>query len=98
MEPEKGGVGILLASKYARLVTSSRSIMSNRIVCIKMEGIEGSNIGIACVCAPNIPSQRNILWQEMAETLPKECNWIIGGDFNMTECPEDKISWLWPKH
>lgn len=67
----KGGVGILLASKYARLVTMSGSPMNKRVVWIKLDGIEGGNLGIACVYAPNIPSHRNELWQEMAEHLPK---------------------------
>lgn len=75
----KGGVGILLASKYARLVTTSSSLMNNRVIWIKLEGIEGGNLGLACVYAPNILSQRNDLWLEMATSLPKNCNWIIGG-------------------
>ena len=46
---EKGGVDILLASKYHGLVTSPRPIMNDRFVWIKMEGIEGGNLGIACI-------------------------------------------------
>lgn len=86
----KGGVGILLVSKYVRLVKASGSLMNNRVIWIKLEGVEGGNLGIACVYAPNIASQRNALWLEMATSLPKDCSWVIGGDFNMTERPEDK--------
>lgn len=86
----KRGVGILLSSKYSRLVTPLGSLMNNRVVWTKMDGIEGGSLGIACVCAPNILSHGKGLWQEMADHLPKDCNWILGGDFNMIERPEDK--------
>lgn len=64
--------------------------MNNRVVWITMEGIEGANLGIACIYAPNIPSHRSLLWQEMVDLFPKDCSWILGGDFNMIECTEDK--------
>ena len=81
----KGGVGIILAQKYAKLVMTHGALYDNRVVWIKMEGIEGGNIGIACVYAPNIPTERRHLWHIMVDSLPKDCEWIIGGDFNMTE-------------
>lgn len=56
-----GGVGILLSHKYARLVTTRGSLYDNRVVWVKLEGIEGDNIGIACVYAPNIPINRRHL-------------------------------------
>ena len=86
----KGGVGILLASKYARLVTDHGALYDNRLVWIKLEGIEGGKIGLACIYAPNIPTKRRHLWHLMSDSLPKDCEWIIGGGFNMTERPEDK--------
>ena len=86
----KGGVGILIAHKYARLVKDHGALYDNRVVWIKLEGIEGGNIGIACVYAPNIPTERRHLWHIMVDSLPKNCEWIIGGDFNMTERPNDK--------
>lgn len=45
---------------------------------------------MACVYAPNIPTERRHLWHLMADMLPRDCTWIIGGDFNMIERPEDK--------
>ena len=84
-------VDILLNPKYATLVTEHGALYDNRVVWIKMEGVEGGNIGVACVYAPNI-SLRTIdnLWYLMMESLPKDCDWIVGGDFNMTERPHDK--------
>lgn len=74
----RGGVGIILANKYAKLVTEHGTLYENRVVWIKLEGIEGCNIGIACVYAPNIPMERRHLWQLMMDFLPKDCKWIIG--------------------
>ena len=52
--------------------------------------MEGGNIGLACIYAPNIPTDRRHFWHILVDSLPKDCEWIIGGDFNMTERPEDK--------
>lgn len=30
------------------------------------------------------------MWHAMIDSLPKDCEWIIGIDFNMTERREDK--------
>ena len=86
----KRGVGILLAHKYTRLVTNHGSLYNDRVVWIKLEGIEGGNIGIACIYAPNISTERRHLWHVLMESLPRDCEWILGGDFNMTERSEDK--------
>ena len=86
----KGGVGILITNKLAKLVTANESLYDNRVVWVKMEGVEGENIGLACIYAPNIPTDRRHLWYMLMDALPKECEWIIGGDFNMTERPGDK--------
>ena len=88
----KGGVGIILAQKYAKLVTTHGTLYDNRVVWIKLEGIEGGNIGLACVYAPNIPTERRHLWHIMVDSLPKDCEWIVGGDFNMTERAQDKLN------
>lgn len=36
---EKGGIGILLASKYSRQITTTGSLMNNRVVWIKLGGM-----------------------------------------------------------
>lgn len=83
-------MGILLSHKYARLVTMHRSLYDNKVVWVNLEGIEGGIIAIACVYAPNIPTDRRNLWHIMVDSLPKDCKWVIGRDFNMTERPQDK--------
>lgn len=87
---EKGGVGIILAHKYAKLVTEHEALYDNKVVWIKLEEVEGGNIGLVCVYAPNIPTKRRHFWHIMVESLPKDCEWIISGDFNMTERAQDK--------
>ena len=49
-------MGIILAQKYVKLVTAHEALFDNRVVWIKLEGIEGGNIGLVCVYAPNIPT------------------------------------------
>jgi hypothetical protein len=71
-------------------VTEHGALYDNRVVWIKMEGVEGGNIGVACVYAPNIPTDRRHIWYLMMEPLPKDCDWIVDNDFNMTERPQDK--------
>ena len=86
----KRGVGILLAHKYTRLVTNYGALYDNRVVWFKLEDIEGGNIGIVCIYTPNIFTDRRHLWHIMINALPKDYKWILGGDFDMTERPEDK--------
>lgn len=57
----KGGVGNFLVHKYARLVTKHGLLYENKVIWIKVEGIEGGNVGLACVYAPNIPIERRHL-------------------------------------
>jgi hypothetical protein len=47
----KGGVGIFIYRRYARLVTTHVTLFEHRVVWVKLEGIEGGNIRIACICA-----------------------------------------------
>lgn len=79
-----------VAHKYASLVTTFGSLFEDSVVWIKMEGIEVGNLGIACVYAPNILTNRMHLWHLITNNLPKDCDWIVGGDFNKTERPNDK--------
>ena len=89
MRPEMR-VEILLAHKYARPVTAHGSLYNHRIIWIKPEGIAGGSIGLACVYAPNILTERRHLWHIMMESLPRDCKWILGGDFNMMERQKNK--------
>lgn len=49
------------AANLMALVTDHGFLYNDRVVWIKLEGIEGGNVGIACVYAPNIPTKRRHL-------------------------------------
>lgn len=57
----RGGVGIILANKYASIVTMHGKLYKDIVAWIKLAGIQGGNVGIICVYAPNIPMERNHL-------------------------------------
>ena len=50
------------------------------------------NQEITCIFLSNIPSNSQHLWHVMMDSLPKDCGWLIGSKFNMTDCPEYKPS------
>lgn len=75
----KRGVGILIVDKHDEIVTTSRSLYDNRVMWIKLEGVEGGNLGLTCVYARNIPTDWRHLWHLMADSLPKDYTWIIRG-------------------
>lgn len=79
-----------MAHKYAKLLTDHDALYEDRVVWNKLEGIEGGNISITYIYAPNILTGRRHLWHIMVDALPKDCEWIFGGDFNMIERPQDK--------
>ena len=56
-----GGVGILFNSKYAKLVTEYGSLYDDKVVWIKIKGVEGGKLGIAYIYASNIPTERRYL-------------------------------------
>ena len=72
------------------MVTAHGALFEDRLVWIKLEGVEGGNIGLACVYAPNIPTKRRNMWHNMMDALRKDYEWVIGGDSNMTERRQDK--------
>ena len=57
----KGGVGILITNKFAKLVTANGSLYDNKVVWVKLEGVEGGNIRLACIYASNILTDRRHL-------------------------------------
>ena len=47
---------ILMANKFAKLVTANGSLCDHRVVLVKLEVVEGGSIELACIYAPNIPT------------------------------------------
>jgi hypothetical protein len=47
-------------------------------------------MGLINIYAPNATSKRSQFWEQMLLDLPKYCDWIFCGDFNIVEKMEDK--------
>ena len=86
----KGGICTILHRKLAPLVSSQGSIIHNRAFWVRLSGLPGGDLGILNVYAPNSSKDRLTLWQELVTRLPSACRWLVNGDFNMTETPQDK--------
>ena len=56
----KGGVGILLANKYARLVTATGSLYEDRVLWIKMEGVKEETSGLHVYMHATFPRRGEI--------------------------------------
>lgn len=52
---------IILANKYIRLVTTTDFLYEDRLILIKLEWMEDEIVGLACVYAPNISTNRRYL-------------------------------------
>jgi hypothetical protein len=57
----KYGIMIILANKYIRLVTATDFLYEDRLILIKLEWMEDEIVGLACVYAPNISTNRRYL-------------------------------------
>lgn len=47
-------MNILITNKFAKFVTATSFLYDKRVVWVKFEGIEGENIVLTCIFAPNI--------------------------------------------
>jgi hypothetical protein len=78
MPPIKGELGFSFSNKLVGLVTTHGSPYEDRVVWVKLEGVEDSKIAIACICAPNIPMVRMHLRRLMTNSLPKIMHGLSG--------------------
>lgn len=85
-----GGICTWVAPRIKHLVKSSGQSRSGRAQWIRLSSIPGGDISILNVYAPNSPSERRGLWDELATVLPQDCRWILAGDWNVVENPVDK--------
>ena len=53
--------------------------------------MEECKFGVLNVYAPNISNERTSFWRLLANKIPSFDNWIVAGDFNMTERMEELI-------
>lgn len=87
-----GGICIWISPSIKHMVVSNGQDRSGRALWVRLSGLPGGDIAILNIYAPNSPSERRVLWDELAATLPHDCRWVLGGDWNVVESREDKSS------
>jgi hypothetical protein len=78
---------MLLNNKWANFVVHNEIAFRNKSQWLKMEGLLGRPISILNIHTPNESVEGSKLWEYLKMKLPKDCKWIICGDFNMVEGP-----------
>jgi hypothetical protein len=74
-----------------------KHILINRLHWFKILRVKGDDITVANIYAHNKITKRCGLWELMVKYLPKDCGWILAGDFNMVEHQANKTS-MWEMH
>lgn len=69
----KGGLNILIVNEYPKLVITIGTLYDSRLVCIKLDGVEGKNIGFAYIYALYISTSRRHSWCIFMDAPPKHC-------------------------
>lgn len=87
-----GGVCIWVAPSIKHMVVSSGQDRSGRALWVRLSGLPGGDIAVLNIYAPNSPGERRVMWDELAATLPRDCRWVLGGDWNVVETRDDKSS------
>jgi hypothetical protein len=68
-------------------ILSSGTLEEGTAVWALLEHPDGF-FGCVSIYAPNSARQRSTLWEDLKNTLPA-ANWILSGDYNMTEVSSD---------
>jgi exonuclease III len=85
-----GGVCMWVSPKIQHLVCSYGQSRSERAQWVHLSGTPGGDISCLNVYAPNSSAARCVLWTELADSLDKDCRWIMVGDWNFVEKSQDK--------
>ena len=89
-----GGITILLAHRWSRMVAETSTMLNNRAQYIVIRRLPSGDINFINVYAPNNSLDCIQLWKELMMVLPQNCRWLIAGDFNFVEPRQDKTN-LW---
>ncbi|KAG0595816.1 hypothetical protein M758_UG200300 [Ceratodon purpureus] len=84
-----GGTGIVVGSQMAPHIIQNGVIIEGRAQYIILE-LGSHRIGILNLYAPNLPGQRQRFWAQLENFDYPVAEWIVGGDYNMTENAEDR--------
>ncbi|KAG0631137.1 hypothetical protein M758_1G230300 [Ceratodon purpureus] len=84
------GTGITTSRNLAERILTHGVIEEGRAQYIVLD-INGSRLGILNVYAPNYTGQRAQFWNLISRSpLPEVDDWLMAGDFNMTELGSDR--------
>lgn len=83
------GTGISISRLLATKVLDSGVLVEGRAQFLILD-INGSHIGILNIYGPNDTGRRAQFWGILADIDYPEADWILCGDFNMTELGEDR--------
>jgi hypothetical protein len=79
-----------LSPRLQHMVTTEGHSRSGRAQWFRLAGVQGHDIGCLNVYAPNETTARNELWRELFLALPKDCRWVLIGDWNFVERDKDR--------
>lgn len=83
------GTGILVSSNFSNFIVDSGVAVEGRAQYVILE-INRQKIGILNVYVPNEPGPRGRFWEALLNFNLPAADWLLSGDFNMTEVEEDR--------
>lgn len=83
------GTVITLSKFFSERITGRGAPIEGRAQFVTIE-VNKHHIGILNIYAPNDTGARVRFWSKLADFPFPSAEWIVGGDFNMTELPEDR--------
>lgn len=94
----RGNIALCFHSIIQPLFLNKGSLAGNKAQWNKYTEPEGGYLGILNIYAYNMVGERCTMWNEVFQSLPIECRWIMTRDFNMVESPLNisttPCSWL----
>ncbi|XVE89927.1 hypothetical protein DITRI_Ditri20bG0035400 [Diplodiscus trichospermus] len=70
----------------------SKMVSKNYILLVGMLKEYNMRCGFGTIYAPNIDSDRQVLWVELTDIVSNSgVPWCLGGDFNVVKIPEEKV-------
>jgi exonuclease III len=87
-----GGVCTWVSPRLAHLVSATGHSRCGRALSVRLSNVPGNDVAILNVYAPNSIRERCQLWNELIDTLPLDCKWVLAGDWNFVSSPGDKTS------
>ena len=87
-----GGIGMWVTPSMSHLIHSDGHSRGGNVQWVRFTGVPGQDISVLNIYAPHSSTERCALWGELLEVLPRDCRWILAGDWNFVERRVDKSS------